>query len=103
MKTLTLAGLKKLFKKSLEEVGCAEDWKRLEPSVKVGADARQHTGSKNTHGYLSTEGSDIGNSYWASDPRPYWIWYDKLSDALKAEYGLYLESINSCEIGLFRV
>ena len=102
MKKLTLAGLKRLFKQSLIDAGCAEDWTLLEASVKVGKDAKNHTGSKNTLGYFATEGSNIGNRYWADDTRPYWAWYEKLSDALNAEYGVYLESINSCEIALFR-
>ncbi len=103
MKKLTLARLKKLFKQSLIDAGCPEDVVRLEASVKVGREAQRHTGSKNTKGYFATEGSDIGNRYWANDPRPYWAWYEKLSATLKAEYGLYLESINSCEIGLYQV
>lgn len=68
---------------------------QLLKSVKMGGEAREHTGSKGVRGYFAIEGTTVTSWYYDWIPQ-FWKWQEAITAAL-APFGLYLEAKNHVE------
>ena len=103
MKNITVEDLKTIISNALKTVIGEEDgddMKRIFHSVKVGEDAKNHTGSVfGCEGYFCVEGSIVSSFYYDA-PERHCKFMESIDLGLK-EFGLFVEPINAVEFGIY--